>query len=230
MTKYYPPVPPVALTAQDVIAGVPTVAKPEAANVPWWLTGGISSTDCVAAYQPKGAADYAASKVNLANPGTYNATEGVEPDWSAANGWMGDGIDDYLDTGISTGASTWTMLIRFSNLTLANTYICGFKQTTGYYGFQSNGVPRTTFYNANSAFIDEATTGGVLAIANTDGYKNGADVVNLTGTKTATTNCFIFKMGDLANYTAMYVQAFAIYNTTLTPTQVGLLSTAMAAL
>ena len=35
----------------------------------WWdLNGTITS--CIAAYQPKGAASYAASKVNLANPGT----------------------------------------------------------------------------------------------------------------------------------------------------------------
>jgi len=41
---------------------------------PWWLSGGIAAANCVAAYQPKGAASLEASYVNLANPGTYNLT------------------------------------------------------------------------------------------------------------------------------------------------------------
>ncbi len=47
------------------------------AEIPWWLAGGIPAENCIAAYQPKGAASYAASKVNLANPGTYDAYEGT---------------------------------------------------------------------------------------------------------------------------------------------------------
>ena len=38
----------------------------------WWVVAGRT---CVVAYQPKGAATYAASLVNLANPGTYDAVE-----------------------------------------------------------------------------------------------------------------------------------------------------------
>ena len=32
---------------------------------PWWLSGGIAAADCWAAYQPKGAASFAASKLDL---------------------------------------------------------------------------------------------------------------------------------------------------------------------
>ena len=54
----------------------------------WWLSGGIAAANCIVAYQPKGAADYATSKVNLANPGTLNLTDPTNyPAWSASNGW-----------------------------------------------------------------------------------------------------------------------------------------------
>ena len=51
----------------------------------WWQSGGASG--CVAAYQAKGAANYAASLVNLANPGTLDLTIAVAPSWTAAAGW-----------------------------------------------------------------------------------------------------------------------------------------------
>lgn len=73
---------------------------PALASERWWLAGGIPAANCIAAYQPKRAASYAASKVNLANPGTYDATEGVAPSWSSAVGWTFNGSSQYLDTGI----------------------------------------------------------------------------------------------------------------------------------
>lgn len=54
----------------------------------WWLEGGISSTNCLAAYKAKGAVSYAVSKGNLARPGTYDLTDGsVYPAWAADTGW-----------------------------------------------------------------------------------------------------------------------------------------------
>jgi len=50
------------------------IASPGAvAAIPWYLSGGIAAANCIAAYQPKGAASLAASYANLPNPGTYNA-------------------------------------------------------------------------------------------------------------------------------------------------------------
>lgn len=42
--------------------------------IPWYLAGGAPTP--VGAYQAKGAASYAASLVNLANPGINDLTEG----------------------------------------------------------------------------------------------------------------------------------------------------------
>lgn len=62
------------------------------ANVQWWNL----APNCVAAYQPKGANDYQASKVNLANPGVNNAIEGNAPSFDSALGWKFNGSSNYL--------------------------------------------------------------------------------------------------------------------------------------
>lgn len=64
----------------------------------WWVVPGKT---CVAAYQPIGAASLAASYVNLANPGTYDAAPGVAPTWASATGWTFNGSTQYLTTGIT---------------------------------------------------------------------------------------------------------------------------------
>jgi hypothetical protein len=62
----------------------PSLATP-AASASWWV---VSGKTCVAAYQPKGAASYAASKVNLAQPGMYNLSDPQGAvSWSAEQGW-----------------------------------------------------------------------------------------------------------------------------------------------
>ena len=87
------------------------------ADTSWWLAGGISAENCVAAYQAKGAADYAASLVNLANPGTYNAANGNSPTFNTAIGWTFDGVNDYLVTGIVPASDqSWSAIVRLTGL------------------------------------------------------------------------------------------------------------------
>jgi hypothetical protein len=76
-----------------------------AAAVPWWLAGGVAAANAIAVYQPKGAADLAASYVNLANPGTYDAAPGTAPTFDAATGWTFNGSTQYLTTGVTNGAA-----------------------------------------------------------------------------------------------------------------------------
>jgi hypothetical protein len=67
----------------------------------WYLAGGVDPANCIAAYQAKGAASYAASKVNLANPGTWDLSEIIAPTWNALTGWTFDGATTLLDTGLT---------------------------------------------------------------------------------------------------------------------------------
>jgi hypothetical protein len=89
-----------------------------AAASAWWLSGGISAANCVAAYQAKGAASYAASLVNLAQPGTYDLTEGNGAvTWDATNGWRAFATGSkYFHTGFSNNSNNqFSALVRFAN-------------------------------------------------------------------------------------------------------------------
>lgn len=92
----------------------------------WWETGG--AFDCVGAYKGVGAGSYAASKVNLTNPGTYNLTSTLDPSWDAT-GWNFAGASSLLQTGIvpntvkpyTANYLPWTVVARFSDLNTAST-------------------------------------------------------------------------------------------------------------
>ena len=94
-----------------------------AAAVPWYLAGGAPAP--IAAYQPKGAASLAASYVNLANPGTYDAAPGVAPTHASATGWTFNGNTQYLTTNVATSGSAWSIVLRYAHLLGVDRGICG---------------------------------------------------------------------------------------------------------
>lgn len=77
----------------------------------WYVAGGVALANCIAAYQAVGAASYAASKSNLASPGTHDAADGVAVAWDAAIGWTSDG-NKYLTTDVVHG-DDWSALIEW---------------------------------------------------------------------------------------------------------------------
>jgi hypothetical protein len=210
----------------------------------WYLSGGIAAANCIAAYQPKGAANLAASYINLANPGTYNAAPGTAPTWDVTSGWKFNGSSQYLTTGgiQPDNNQTWTFISRFSNIT-AVAYsgpICTSNTTkTDLYfliPYEQN-PPNKRRYLSGKAYVDGAafTSSGIMALAGVKTYFNGssdsADIATGTGGTQA-----VLWMGAAWNgastyyYFTGYVQASAIYNATLTPAQISALTTAMNAL
>ena len=102
----------------------------------WWLSGGISAGDCVAAYQAIGAANIAASKVNLNDPGTNDIDVGTDPAFDAATGWSFNGSTHYLGlSSYSIVDTPFTVVARMNaNIAAAATsIICGLNNisTTG---------------------------------------------------------------------------------------------------
>jgi len=77
----------------------------------WW-------GDAIAAYRAIGAASYAASKVNLANPGVHDLTTpfGLVPTWDAVNGWRFPDRISALDTGLIPVVGIWSAVVRLSGL------------------------------------------------------------------------------------------------------------------
>lgn len=216
------------------------------AAVPWWLSGGVAAANCLAAYTPKGAASLAASYDNNAAPGngladgTYDAALGVAPTFAAATGWTATGTE-YLNTGIVVTTPNWTMISRFSDFACppgvlmqlagaGHTYI--FRMSPDYGGTTWN---RKAFRNGAGDWAPSGrVTSGVLAMAGGTGYYNGASLGTFT-TGAGSTVYPVYMLaydqsGSAAHFMIGKMQALAIYNTTLTPTQVAAVSTAMAAL
>jgi len=184
------------------------------AAAPWWLAGGVAAANAIAVYQPKGAASLAASYVNLANPGTYDFAPGATPPTLDASGWVwsstSTGISDVRVT------NTWTFLVRFSDF---STGVYG-RNTWLEYCLLQPGV-RRYLHREDSLTPGAAITSGVMGLAGNTAYLNGSSEGTLrTGSFTATGGQS-FGLGNNK------VQAVAIYNVTLTSTQVIAITNAM---
>jgi hypothetical protein len=205
-------------------------------STPWWLSGGIPVANCIAAYQPKGAASLAASYVNLANPGTYNAAPGVAPTWDAVNGWIFGGTQ-YLKTGIAPSL-TYSMFIQFSGFPggTPDRTIAGVYQGASV-NFLIQPVKNITlrgYYNGGYYSLAGNYLSGNIGISGKTAYYNGSfDATIPAGGSNPTKEIYIGALNLVDSVTQIItgnIQAFVIYNITVNPTQAGLITTAMAAL
>lgn len=208
--------------------------------VPWYLAGGVPLANCVAAYQPKGAANLAASYINLANPGTYDCTAPVAaPTFNASTGWsFASASSQYLVTGVIPALNqTWSLLIRFSAWNyLNNEMLAGCVSSPGF-GFYSTGAPITAM-NGTQA---NAVTAGARGAAGVVGFRGkatyldgvaGTDIPTANG-PAATEDIYIGAFNNAGSpgfYLNGNILAIAVYNTTITEAQLLAITTAMAAL
>lgn len=204
------------------------------AGVNWWEVPGKT---CVAAYQPKGAASYAASKTNLANPGTYDAANGAAyPHWDATNGWMFDaGKAQTIDCGFAgPGGQTWTALCVFTNLTGAR-WVWGHNDGGAWVsGYSSHPVVRAVHAGGASATVGARIASGVVGMAGRQGYVNGTATGSLIPEAVrsgAQNNMHVgSNSGWSGTFMSVYVRAIAWWSDTLTADEVATVSAAMAAL
>lgn len=209
-----------------------------AAAAPWYLSGGISAANCIAAYQAKAVADQAASYVNLANPGTYNLTTTAAPTWDTVTGWTFDGATQFLKTGI-TPTSTYSMIARFANWnqTLALGYFIGSYWTDRFYLGVNTLASNAIIYgfgNKNKSAETPRLTAGVMAVSNFKGYRDGVLDWDEAGTWAGSATAIQIgrrgiNTGSGDNYAATDVIAAAIYDIPIDSYQAALYA-AMAAL
>ena len=205
----------------------------------WYLASGIPLANCVAAYSAKGAASLAGSYINLANPGTYNLTTTSAPTFDASTGWTFNGTANFLATGIVPNSKNWTYIVAFTDASLITTDRC----LIGVFGTNLCVAmyPALGADNQHYAYTSDAgavasiycrTAYGVMAKTNLklflDGYSDRAIADSAPGANT--TQVLI---GDLSagahQYYSGKIQRVAIYNTTLTDTQILAVSRAMVA-
>ena len=213
---------------------------------PWWQVAGKT---CVAAYQPKGAASLAASYVNLANPGTYDAAPGAAPTWASATGWTFNGTQYLVVAGLVQNRPL-TMLVSASQSSSDGGGLLWTADAT-----KNKGVAigiGTTFDTADNvvsalsatiAWLSSTSTvniaGFVIGIALGNGANNVSApyVLYLDGNPVKSGNVAVFDTATDFNIAAIGVRGVSatiksvvIYSSTLTAGEVATVSAAMAAL
>lgn len=167
------------------------VLQPGGAAAPWWMAAGVTPA---AVYQAKGAASYAASKVNLANPGTYDAIEGVAPVWNAATGWEGDGTRWLAIPDLFYGSLTSTVLLRITNSTSNWSYFfsairSGPEATAvNFASFVDIHTTRVRVGNSAWANITAQQTDMVIGVAGITPYLNGVALPDIAGAAAVTSS------------------------------------------
>lgn len=208
-------------------------AKGATAAVPWYLSGGVSAANCLAAYKPKGAVSLAASYDNIAAPGngladgTYDAAPGAAPDWSAAKGWFFTGGTKWLTTGI-TFLEGWTFLGRYYQ-GAANQFFCGAYSAPRGIAYALTTTQRQ-YWSGTYFYTLGVSPKGVAGVAGNLGYFNGLlDTTPMAAW--GATIPVVFTIGRMGNFASAWwtggCSAFAIYNTALTAPQILAISTAM---
>jgi hypothetical protein len=214
------------------------MASRAAAAVPWYLAGGVSAANCIAAYQAIGADDYATSKVNLANSGTYDLTESNGAvSWDAGTGWSFVSDEEnfkVLLTGIAPNTPL-TLIIRFSGAE-SEALISGISaDETTIILFHTNGSTEVILScGGDDINVYEEVQSGVVCVSNVSAYIDGTKKGDyLDGTISG--NELILPIGGL-NLDGFYVsfnvsvQAVGVYDVAISDAQVSAISTAMAAL
>lgn len=202
----------------------------------WWNL----APNCIAAYQPKGAKNYEASKTNLANPGTYNAVDGVAPDFDVVSGWMFNGTDTtghyltipYKIPGVG-GGKTHSIILRLSNFAGdgARVVDAGGTNMWHIHPRYTNNTAYIRGYNSTGITTAFTGTSGVFALVPGNGYVNGTAL----GGYATNENGFVeprLASGvgtEEAKRWAGYIQAVALYSVDIS-SYVSSLTTAMNAL
>ena len=194
---------------------------------------------CVwAAYQPKGAANLAASYVDLSGNGN-NTGPGVAPTWDAVNGWKFDGATQYLvTTFVPALDQSQSAIVQYTTVTAGDCSLC---QCRGGVGNRNFGLQPWRIAGGAVGYGNGLVSPGVpqllagnLAVAGDKGYRNGALDFNgiLAWSDTAPAMWIGARnnVGVADFFLPGYIQALAIYDCTLTGPQVAAVAAAMAAL
>ncbi len=206
-------------------------------NIVWYLQGDISSANCIAAYKFRGADDINSSFINLANPGIYDLSSGVNPDFYNLLGLVFNGSSHYKKTGIvPINNQTWSMLVRFSGYPKdADRSMAGVYETylASFYTQMNKTSTSRRWGNGGTGGSGGYVTSGVMGFAGERPYFNGIDIGGAdlpSPSGNIPREIFIGALNYLGNpiqYWQKGIQAIAIYDTTLTPTQMLAVSTAM---
>lgn len=210
-------------------------------GLPWYQAGNAPAP--VVVYLPKGAADLAASYVNLVTPGTYDLAPGDAPTFNTATGWTFNGTSNYLVSAASAALKPLSVVarVKFANTT-GYPAIVGASNNGGWsVRLSSGGTPSgIQLLKQGVAIVGEATstvnqnTDYILAVTYSaagafvfyiDGGASGS------GTNDVAPTAGTLKVGLAfgGDFWKGIISALAIYNAVLTEAQVVAIGAEMAA-
>jgi hypothetical protein len=209
---------------------------------PGWQIAGKTP---VRIYVPKGAASLAASYVNLATPGTGDATLGTAqpPSWDAVNGWGFDAslpVKTWLKTGWTPTDNNITIAVKFGAMSaLDGSYFMGMRNNSGTdrIGFNMNAPSAFIARNGSSSSIASVGTLPQNKVVIMAGKKWWIDGVAQTDISSGTSAGFReFYIGvtsedaGVSNPSTYNLLALWIANIALDASQVALLQTYLGGL
>jgi len=201
----------------------------------WWLSDGILSANCAAAYRSKGAASLAASYINLAHPGVHNITTPAPATWASGTGWTFNGLTQYLITGVGPSSNAWSILVCFSGGSQSTGSLFGSIQSTPtriWNLFSNYTNNKVVYQNDGTRGVTPGLNSGVIGWAGTTAYRDGmADGTISTINGVSTIGAYLGannQDGSPNGWWAGIIESVAIYNITITDSQAIAVSTAMA--
>lgn len=209
-------------------------APAAAAAAAWWVVAGKT---CVAAYQPKGAASQAASYVNLANPGTYDASVGFGVvNWDTLTGWsIGIGWPaSYMLSGIPYDSTDIAVFIRFANRNVTTPFVLGTTASGTLHIIQTGSDGWATLQWENGGLLSltgqvETITSATCGLSGAAAYYNGINKGVIPGGTASGGN--ILLSGNYAGTTIAIMDIVAFwFGQTLTDAEAIALQTRMVAL
>ena len=197
-------------------------------------------SDALGAWESKGAASYAASKLDLSGNGNDLSEGNSAVTWDATNGWQFTAAASKFlyAAGVTFTGGAYTIMIQFAAVTDGGS-LCGLNDSgAGYslYITPNQFSNRVRYVFAATTEVVPQLTAGNLAIAGTDVYRDGVDEGNITQEAGSTTAPFGIggvtrsstPTGD--NYISANIYAAAVCSSILSAVDVAAKAAAMAAL
>ena len=204
-------------------------------KIPWYLSGGIPSAVCEAAYQPIGATSYVSSKVNLVNSSTHALVDTNHiPAWTAEGGWSNDAVANLYLLSDIVPIKNSAYIIRFSDYVAGSTGLC--EGANQYYGVGYAFGTTWRFGNGASKDIAMINAYGTLAVSGLRCFIDGVYKGSISDADLTTTQKLKFLISSLNTDATLKhalngkVQAVAYYTTVLSDDVILGLHTAMMAL
>jgi len=204
----------------------------------WYLTSDILESNVIGVWQPKGAIDLATSYNSLVGSKVLTTTSA--PTWNSTDGWIFDGLTQYLSMDITPTVDT-TVIIRYTiSLLGQKSFFGGASADWVMFAIYLAEPEYTGQMGSSQSVVEEAPPlNGVIALNANGIYLNGTlkGIYDQPVTFTNTVNPLWiggvyspYSLYSTEEYAVEMIQAISLYNNKLSATQIASISAKMTLL